>query len=124
MLFGIYPIGIFERISNFDSPIIPPVGILGFEAEKKNGALERTESQTQYTISGNWTMMNGQYSQLRNRIKKLLLTMRDMNVMLVVSQITWILQHNPFVDDELWKWRFQILLEAQCMVQFLEHLFS
>jgi hypothetical protein len=34
-------------MSNFDSPIIPPVGMVGFDAEKKKGARARMASHNQ-----------------------------------------------------------------------------
>src|SRR3954463_15838559 len=70
--FGIYCSGIFSRMSNLDSPNMPPMGMPGLEAEKKMNERALSESQPKYMNNGNCKMPKGQYSQFLNLIKKLL----------------------------------------------------
>src|SRR5688572_2670159 len=72
IVFGMYCSGIFNRTSYLDSPNIPPISMPGFEAEKKTGERDLSESQRKYTILGNCSIPKGQYSQLVSLIKKLL----------------------------------------------------
>jgi hypothetical protein len=65
--------GIFFKISYFDSPNMPPIGMPGLDAVKKTKDRARSDSHIQYRIAGNCTIPKGQYSHLFSLMKKLVL---------------------------------------------------